>query len=72
MSRDDLLIAIPSSVDRMPMVKASRGWRQGVRTYVAFEQEIDLATAPHVFKVSRAYISCNHRRVAQIDGNVGS
>jgi len=49
--RGDLLIVMPSSIDRMPMVTASRGWRQGVRTYVAFEQEIDLATAPAVFKV---------------------
>ncbi len=49
--RGDLLIVMPSSIDRMPMVTASRGWRQGVRTYVAFEREIDLATAPAVFKV---------------------
>ncbi|DBA84620.1 TPA: hypothetical protein ACH3X2_006195 [Trebouxia sp. C0005] len=48
--RVDLLIVMPSSIDRMPMVTASRGWRQGVQTYVAFEQEIDLATAPAVFK----------------------
>ena len=52
--RGDLLIVMPSSIDRMPMVTASRGWRQGVRTYVAFEQEIDLATAPAVFKVLKA------------------
>lgn len=49
--QDDLLIVIPSSLDRMPMVTASRGWRQGVRTFVAFEQEIDLASAPAVFQV---------------------
>lgn len=49
--RDDLIIAMPSSIARMPIVEASRGWRQGVRTYVAFEEEIDLATAPSVFRV---------------------
>lgn len=50
-SRDDLIIAMPSSIARMPIVTASRGWRQGVRTFVAFEEEIDLATAPSVFRV---------------------
>ena len=49
--QNDLLIVMPSSIDRMPMVQASRGWRQGIRTFVAFEQEIDFATAPTVFKV---------------------
>lgn len=48
--REDLLIVMPSSIDRMPIVKASRGWRQGVRTYIAFEEEIDLATAPSSFR----------------------
>lgn len=56
--RDDLLIVMPSSIDRMPMVTASRGWRQGVQTYVAFEQEIDLATAPAVFKVPNIKAVC--------------
>jgi len=56
--RGDLLIVMPSSIDRMPMVTASRGWRQGVRTYVAFEQEIDLATAPAVFKVLNIKAVC--------------
>lgn len=32
------------------MVKASRGWRQGVKTYIAFEEEIDLEKAEPVFK----------------------
>lgn len=50
-NRDDLIIAMPSSIARMPIVTASRGWRQGVRTFVAFEEEIDLATAPRVFRV---------------------
>ena len=49
--REDLLIVMPSSIDRMPIVKASRGWRQGVRTYIAFEEEVDLDTAPSVFRV---------------------
>lgn len=49
-NRDDLIIAMPSSIARMPIVTASRGWRQGVRTFVAFEEEIDLATAPRVFR----------------------
>ncbi len=53
--RDDLLIVMPSSIDRMPIVQASRGWRQGVQTYIAFEQEIDLTVAPTVFKVRRAH-----------------
>ena len=57
-SRNDLLIVMPSSVDRMPMVKASRGWRQGVRTYVAFEEDIDLTTAPQVFKVTDMMPTC--------------
>ena len=57
-SRDDLLIVMPSSVDRMPMVKASRGWRQGVRTYVAFEEDVDLKTAPQVFKVIHLIPTC--------------
>ena len=56
--RGDLLIVMPSSIDRMPMVTASRGWRQGVQTYVAFEQEIDLATAPAVFKVLSVLWQC--------------
>ena len=56
--RVDLLIVMPSSIDRMPMVTASRGWRQGVQTYVAFEQEIDLATAPAVFKVLNIKAVC--------------
>ena len=50
-SREDLLIVMPSSIDRVPIVEASRGWRQGVHTYIAFEQQIDLNTAPTVFKV---------------------
>ena len=49
--RDDLLIVMPSSIDRMPIVTASRGWRQGVRTYIAFEEEIDLQDASSIFKV---------------------
>ena len=49
--RDDLLIVMPSSIDRMPIVTASRGWRQGVRTYIAFEQEIDLKNASSIFRV---------------------
>ena len=49
--KEDLLIVMPSSIDRMPIVAASRGWRKGVKTYVAFEQQIDLATAPRVFQV---------------------
>ncbi len=36
---------------RMPIVKAGRGWRQGVRTYVAWEQEINVDSAPPAFKV---------------------
>ena len=50
-NRNDLLIVIPSSMDRMPIVAASRDWRQGVQTYIAFEEEINIATAPSVFKV---------------------
>ena len=49
--RYDLLIVMPSSIDRMPIVTASRGWRQGVRTYIAFEQEVDLQNASSVFRV---------------------
>lgn len=49
--RDDLLIVMPSSIDRMPIVTASRGWRQGVRTYIALEEEIDLANASSIFRV---------------------
>ena len=56
--REDLLIVMPSSIDRMPIVKASRGWRQGVRTYIAFEEEIDFATAPSIFKV-RTHLSAS-------------
>ena len=40
------------------MVKASRGWRQGVRTYVAFEEDVDLKTAPQVFKVIHLIPTC--------------
>ena len=49
--RDDLLIVMPSSIDRMPIVTASRGWRQGVRTYIAFEQDIDLNNASSIVRV---------------------
>lgn len=49
--KEDLLIVMPSNVDRMPIVAASRGWRQGVKTYVTFEQEIDLANSSSLFQV---------------------
>lgn len=50
-NRDDLVIVMPSSIDRMPIVAASRGWRQGVRTYIAFEDEVDLKNASSIFTV---------------------
>ena len=49
--RDDLIIVMPSSIDRMPIVSASRGWRQGVRTYISFEDEVDLKSASSIFRV---------------------
>ena len=41
-------------VCRMPIVKAGRGWRQGVKTYVAWEQEINVDLAAPAFKVRGA------------------
>lgn len=49
--RDNLIIVMPSSIDRMPIVTASRGWRQGVRTYIAFEDEVDLKNVSSIFRV---------------------
>lgn len=49
--REDLIIVMPSSIDRMPIVTASRGWRQGVRTYIAFEEAVDLKNASSIFRV---------------------
>ena len=57
--KEDLLIVMPSNIDRMPIVAASRGWRQGVKTYVTFEQEVDLATSSHLFKVLVPCNSCS-------------
>ena len=62
-NRDDLLIVMPSSIDRMPIVTASRGWRQGVRTYIAFEQEADLQNASSIFRVRTYACQATPKRI---------
>lgn len=69
-SKDDLLIVMPSNVDRMPIVAASRGWRQGVKTYVTFEQEIDLANSSRLFQVPRTGMATSKSCIGQGSASV--
>ena len=45
-SRDDLIIAFASTHDRLPIVMASRFWRQGVRTLIFMDEPLNATLAP--------------------------
>ncbi|KAK9809692.1 hypothetical protein WJX73_005491 [Symbiochloris irregularis] len=45
-TRDDLIIAFASTHDRLPIVLASRSWRQGVRTLIFMDEPLDPERAP--------------------------
>ncbi|KAL3161801.1 hypothetical protein ABBQ38_008893 [Trebouxia sp. C0009 RCD-2024] len=50
LSREDLLIAIPSSLARLPLVQASRSWRHGARSIVVVESNASIEAVPQKFK----------------------
>lgn len=54
LTRDDLLIAIPSSLGRLPLVEASRLWREGTRAFVVIESSTAIDAAPPKFKAGMA------------------
>lgn len=50
-TKDDLLIAIPGQTERLPLIEASRSWRQGVATFVALEKPLKEKDVPEGFLV---------------------
>ncbi|DBA83524.1 TPA: hypothetical protein ACH3X2_006448 [Trebouxia sp. C0005] len=54
LTRDDLLMAIPSSLGRLPLVEASRLWREKTRAFVVVESITAIDAAPSKFKAGMA------------------
>lgn len=50
LSKDDLVIAIPSSLARLPLVQASRHWRHDTRSIIVIESNASIEAVPQQFK----------------------